>query len=519
MDLTRRDLLRVAGVGAGALLAGPLAACGLSDRGPAVGAAGTGGAPVRGGTVRVAFAGGGATETLNPFDAYSPAELARGLVVFDRLFTVSGGAAMPALATAAEPAPDGRSFTLTLRSGVTWHDGSPLTARDVLYSLRYLALPDRKYPSELLSYLDVAAAAGTGDLALRVPTTRPVGDPATLLAAASLPVVKDGATSFAPQDVVGTGPFRVAAFAAGQEARLTRFDQHWGGAPNADELVVVSVDDPQARVNAVRAGQVDFAADIPYALAKAGAGGTGIEVRDAGRQQRAGYGFVLNTTRPLMADPRVRRALRLAVDRQALVDTVFLGRGAPANDLYGHGAKYFAADIAAPGRDVQRARALLAEAGATGARLMIRSADYEVGYNASTELFVEQLKQVGLDAQAQIVSPAEYFDPQAITTVDALVFSLGPFPLSVIFNRSAAYPSLAFNDPQLRQALATAAATTDDAERGRAWRTAQEVMADRGNWIVWGVGDVLSLARSTVGGVEVRESADYPYLGKVGFTA
>jgi peptide/nickel transport system substrate-binding protein len=200
-----------------------------------------------------------------------------------------------------------------------------------------------------------------------------------------------------------------------------------------------------------------------------------------------------------------------------LVDGVFLGYGVPGNDLFGHGAQYFADDIPVLGRDVGTARALLAEAGADGASLTIRSADYEVGLNSSTELFVEQLRELGLNATAQLVGPTEYFDPNGIAAADALAFPLGPFPLGVIFNRSAAFPSLAFGDPELTEALTTAAATLDESERARAWRTAQEVMADRGNWIVWGRGDVLSLTRKDLAGVEVRESAKYPYLGKVGF--
>jgi peptide/nickel transport system substrate-binding protein len=220
-----------------------------------------------------------------------------------------------------------------------------------------------------------------------------------------------------------------------------------------------------------------------------------------------------------MADARVRLALRLAVDRKALVDSVLLGYGTPGNDLFGHGAQYFAEDIPVLERDVDRARALLAEAGATGAAVVVRSADYETGLNSSTELFVEQLRALGLDATAQLVGPAEYFDLDGVAAADALAFPLGPFPLSVLFNRSAAFPSLALRDPELESALATASATTEETERARAWRTAQEVMADRGNWIVWGRGDALSLARKDLAGITVRESPKYPYLGKVGFTA
>ncbi|MFD0661997.1 ABC transporter substrate-binding protein [Thermocatellispora tengchongensis] len=402
---------------------------------------------------------------------------------------------------------------------MTWHDGSPLRAADVAYTLAALTAPTSGAAAELTAYLDVAKVSVTGERTLRVPTLRPVGDPATLLAGAGLPVIKEGTKSFRPGELAGTGAFRVTAFEAGREARLTRYERHWGGAPPADELVVLSIDDPQARVNAVRDGQADYASDIPYALAKAGAGAAGLEIRSAGERRRTGYGFVLNTTRAPMSDPGVRMALRLAVDRQALVDAVFLGYGGPANDLYGHGAQYFASDVPVLTRDVARARELIKAAGAEGARVTIRSADYETGLNASTELFAEQLRALGLDARPQIVPPAAYFDPDGLAGADAVVLPLGPHPLSVIFTRSAAYPSLAFADPELERQTATAVSTTDPRRREQAWRAAQRVMTERGNWIVWGLGDTLSLTRADVTGIEARDSAKYPYLGKAGFAA
>jgi peptide/nickel transport system substrate-binding protein len=517
MVLTRRELLRLTGVAAGAAAGwSVLGACAGAESAGPVRDAGKG-APRRGGTVRLAFVGGGATESLDPLAGYrSPADVVRSLVVFDPLFTVVDGKVTPSLAVSAEPAVDARSFVLTLREGVIWHDGSPLTAEDVAFSLRQLAAHPQ-FASELRQHLDIPGVAVVGERTLRVPTLRPVGDPAGLLAAASMTLVKNGATSFAPEDVVGTGAYRVAAFAPGRETRLVRNDGYWGGPPNADELVIISIDDAQARANAMRGGQADYASDIPYALARTGAGAETLEIRTAGDRLRTGYGFVLNTTKPLMADERVRLALRLAVNRKALVDSVFLGYGVPGNDLFGFGAQYFANDVPVLGRDVDKARALLAAAGATGSSVVVRSAEYETGLNSSTELFVEQLRELGLNATAQLVGLAEYFEPGGIAAADAVAFPLGPFPLSVIFNRSAANPSLALRDPELESALATASATTDEQERARAWRTAQEVMADRGNWIVWGLGDVLSLARKDFAGIEVRESAKYPYLGKAGF--
>jgi peptide/nickel transport system substrate-binding protein len=511
--LSRRELLRSAGlVAAGSFVA---ACAGRPASGGPVQGAG-GGVPARGGMLRAAFAGAGPSESLNPYAGSAPAEFVRSRVVYDELFRMQDGAPAGRLAVSAEPAADGSSFVLHLRAGVTWQDGSPFGAADVAYTLRYLTSPERAYPSELSVFLDTAGIEVIDEHTLRVPTLTGVGDPPVLFAGANVPVLKDGTTSFDVGQVVGTGPYRLVGFEAGRETRLERFDGHWDGAPHADEMVVLSLDDPQARVNAVRAGQADFANDIPFTLARTGAGAADLEIRSAGDAQRTGYGFVLNTTRAPLGDPRVRRAIRLAVDRQAMVERVFLGYGAAANDLYGHGVRYFADDVPAPAHDVALARRLLEEAGAVGAPIAIRSAEFETGLDASAELMAETLRAVGLDARPELVSPAELWTPDSLAAADLLAFPLGPFPLSVVYARSAAYPSLAFPDPQLEQALATALATTDEAERSTAWRTAQEVMADRGNWVVWGLGDVLSLARAAVTGIAVHDSAKYPYLGKAG---
>ncbi|ODU07280.1 MAG: ABC transporter substrate-binding protein [Pseudonocardia sp. SCN 72-86] len=504
--------------GAGVAAAAPiLSACGgrATTTGQPVVGAGSG-TPKRGGTVRFAFSGAGAAESLDPFGGGSPADYARTWVVYDELFALIGGVATPRLAESVETAPDGRSFVLNLRQGVTWHDGSPFRAADVQYTLNYLSSPDRPYPSELSAFLDIPAVRIRDDRTLEVPTLMPVGDPATLFAGAGMRVIKDGTKTFDVASAVGTGSYRFADFAPGQQARLTRYDQHWDGAPYADELVVLSIDDPSARVNAVRAGQADWASDIPYTVARTGPGGDGLEIRSAGEGNRTGLGFVLNTTVAPFGDARARRAVRLAVDRQAMVDRVLLGYGSIGNDLFGNGAQYFAKDVAPLARDVDTARRLLAEAGATGAPVVVRSADYEAGLNSSTDLFVEQLRELGLDARSQLVSVPEYFAPDAIATVQAIAFPLGPFPLTVIYSRSAAYPSLALPDPELQQAVATAFATPDEATRAKAWADAQAVMTDRGNSVVWGLADTLSLSRTNVAGIQVRDSAKYPYLGKAG---
>lgn len=512
MSLTRRDLLRTAGIAGAGLFLGACAPAAPAS-GPVAGAGAA--AARRGGVLRAVFTGGGAAESLDPYTGGSPIDFVRNDVLYDALFTLDKAEVVPGLALAAEPAADGRSFVLRLRPDVRWHDGTTLTAQDVAYSLRYMNAPERAYPSQLGSYVDVAGVKIRDTMTLEVPTKQALGDPALFLAAFPAKIIKDGATSFTAATAVGTGAYRVTAFEAGREARLARFDGHWGGAAPADELVLLSLTDPQAKVNAVLTGQADYAGDIPFTTAKTGVTGADLEVRTAGAANRTALGFVLNPTLKPFDDPRARKAVRLAIDRQALVDTVLLGYGAVGNDLLCAGAKYFSAKEPLA-RDVDGARRLIREAGAEGAEVTIRSAEYEIGYNASTQLLAEQLKEIGLVVKPQIVGPAEFFTPAAVAAANAVAFSGGAIPLAVMYGRLAGFPGLAFPDDKLTAAFGTAVASTDEVTRAKAWAEVQDVMFDRGNTIVWGQADVLSLARKSVAGITVRDQAKYPYLGKAG---
>ncbi|MFD9735278.1 ABC transporter substrate-binding protein [Umezawaea sp. NPDC059074] len=515
MSINRRDLFRTAGMALGVAGAGAfLSACGTSA--PAAGPVrNTGVTTARpGGVLRAVFTGGGAAENLDPFGSGSPVDFVRSDVVFDSLFTLHAGEVVPALATGVEVGPGATSFTLKLRDGVKWHDGTPFTAQDVVYSFTYMSSADRAYPSELGRYFDFTAVQVRDPLTLVVPARQPIGDPALFLAAFPGKVVKNGA-AFAGTTAIGTGAYQLTAFEAGREARLKRFEDHWGGKAPADELVLLSLTDPQAKVNAVVTDQADYAGDIPFTTAKTGVASADLEVRTAGEANRTAFGWVLNTTRAPFDDPRARKAVRLAVDRQALVDSVLLGYGVPGNDLLCAGAKYFSSRAPIT-RNVDEAKRLVAESGAAKTEVVIRTAEWEIGYNASTQLLVEQLKAIGLNARAEVVGPAEFFEPNAVAAANAVAFSSGGIPLTVMYGRLSAYPPLGLADEKLTAAFGTAVGSADEAARAQAWADVQDVMFDHGNTVVWGQADVLSLARKTVAGVDVRDQPKYPYLGKAG---
>jgi peptide/nickel transport system substrate-binding protein len=512
--LTRRDFVRAALGTAGLAVSVSSAGCSRTDANQIRTGELSSGRPRQGGALNVAIAGGGSAETLNPYSGTSPIEFARNRVVYDLLFGQENGRIVPRLATGLTQASNGKSFTLKIRQGVKWHDGSLFTVQDVLFTLRTALNPALPYPNELLQYLDPASLKVLDDRTLLVPLLRPVGDPAALLAVSQMFVIKNGTQTFEAGKVIGTGPFKVVSFQAGRSAGLQRFDDHWDGAPYLDKLVFLSIDDPNARVNAVLGDQADYATAVPYASAKTLPAGRGVEVRTAGDQDRTGYGCVLNALKPPFDNPDVRRAVRMAVDRKALVDTVFLGYGVPGNDVFGAGATYFARDIQPPGYNVPAARQLLQKAGAAGAHIIIRSAEIEDGDNASATLLAEQLKQIGLQCTSQPVSPTQFSDIKAMGNANAVVLSMGSYPLQAIYTQLSQIPPLAFRDPQYSGAISTALAAPDQATRAAAWRSVQEIQASRGNLLVWGFGDTLSVSRLSVRGVASWGTAKYPYFGK-----
>ncbi|WP_198156564.1 ABC transporter substrate-binding protein [Hoyosella altamirensis] len=512
--MNRRDALKLAGLTLGAAsTTALLSACGAATstgNGRATNAAADGSRA----TFRAVFTGAGAGETLDPYATAAPADFVRNDVVYENLFVLGEGDVLPALARDAAISPDARSFILNLRDDVRWHDGSPFTAADVKYSFEFMSSPERLYPSELQAYLDMTGIEIRGEHSVWVPTLQPLGDPATMLAAFPAKMVKAGTSAFTLESAIGTGPFRITDFAAGRETVLTRFDEYWGGAAPSDEIRILSVTDAQAKVNSLISGQADYTSDIPYTAARAGISASDVELGAAGSLHRTSMGFVLNTTRPPFDDPRVRRAARLALDRQSLVDTVFLGYGVPGNDLVCAGAPYFS-DRDPLARNVDEARRLVRAAGAENATVTIRTAEWENGFNASSELACEQWREIGLSARPQEVGLAEFYESDGLAAANGVAFSAPPAPLAVLYGRlNAHHPAMAFADAAYREALGAAMAATEDAERRRHWNTVQDRMFEDGNTVIWGLGDTLSLARSTVKGLETRGHAKYPYLGR-----
>jgi peptide/nickel transport system substrate-binding protein len=323
-------------------------------------------APTQGGSAVVG--GLGRPDTLNPLLAESEAGRALVPLLFDSLLTYdpASGQLAPRLATTWAVASDSRTITFTLRSDAIWHDGQPVVAGDVVFSIELARDPalDSLYGPRLSHVTGVRAPDNT---TVVVSLDRP--DCPSLATLGELPISPEhlsaqlagGAESARQLKPVGSGPFVFDAQTAQGEVRLARNERYWGGAPALDAWSYRPFESAADVQHALEAGQIDAAWLPPARLPDLVALGAAFAVHRYPAPEFVLVAF--NNDRPPLDDPQVRLALSLAVDREQLLKQTLDGAG----ELIGGSlpAGHWAADPALrpPAYDPARARELLAAAG------------------------------------------------------------------------------------------------------------------------------------------------------------
>ncbi|MEH1015774.1 ABC transporter substrate-binding protein [Micromonospora sp. CPCC 206060] len=483
---SRRGLLPLA-IATALLLAG----CG-ADTGTG-GSAGESGTPMDGGALRYVVPGSPATASNDPHGGLgNESDLMRFALTYDVL-TVPGadGAPQPRLARSWEPNQTLDRWTFRLRDDATFTDGRPVRARDVLYSLTRIATKAAENYGRLADF-DMAAATAPDDHTVVLATRSPMAEAPRALESISF-VVPDGSSDFSTP-VPGSGPFQVTQTDA-QTAVLTRNDGWWGERPHLDRIEIRAVADPQARAAAVTSGQADVAGSVsPAAVKTAEAGGQVQVVRRKGVTE---YPVIMRLDTAPFDDPRVREAFRLAADRQALVDTVFLGYGQIANDLPTPYDPSYPKELPQRSRDLNRARDLLKQAGhADGLTLTLHTTTSYPGMDTAATLYAKQLADIGVRVEVK-VEPADTYWVNIYAKEDFYVGYYGgiSFPDLVRVGLLAAAPTneTAWRSAPFDAEFSAAMGVLDPAERNaRLARIQQDLWRD-GGYVVWGVGDGLDL--------------------------
>jgi peptide/nickel transport system substrate-binding protein len=322
-------------------------------------------------------------DSLNPGVAYLSEAFDIINLVYDTLITTDlRNQAQPQLAKEWSVSADGKVWTFKLHDGVKWHDGQPLTAEDVAYTFNLI----KGFEAFALikTYTTLLAKAEAPDATTAVLTfEQPVANTDERFSSVyvlpkhiweKLPDEK-AATEFENLDMIGSGPFKLAEFKSGEFTRLTANKEHYLTPPKIDEVIFKVYNNDDAMVQALKSGEVDLISP-PSTVVRSLQSESNIKV-EIGKALDL-TDIIFNTTdpkncppdvgkctgHPALRDVKVRQALSYATDKQALIDTVLLGLGAPGLTLVmpGHGDG-FAKDVADYPFDTEKAKQTLEDAG------------------------------------------------------------------------------------------------------------------------------------------------------------
>jgi peptide/nickel transport system substrate-binding protein len=299
-----------------------------------------------------------------------------GRIVFaglcDKLFDLDENLGIvPQLATGYEWAKDRKSLLIKIRPGVTFHDGEPLDAAAVKFSLeRHKTMPGSNRRTELTQVTSVDVVDPS---TVRLNLSAPFAPLLAVLTDRSGMMVSPKAAQAAGANFganpVCAGPFRFVERVAQDRMVLERYPGYWNkGEIHFDRIVYLPIVDSTVRLANLRAGQLDFierlaASDVPglkadsrFKISKI------VEIGYQGITINIGKSELAQKN-PLGKDPRVREALELALDRAGIAQVVMEGEAQPGNQWVAPNNAFYAKNVPLPKRDVERAKRLLAEAG------------------------------------------------------------------------------------------------------------------------------------------------------------
>lgn len=380
-------------------------------------------------TVRIAL--NGYENNITPFTAtFGAAPNTHDLLmlVYDSLFWSQVKAdPEPWLAEKAEPNADFTTWTVTLREGIAWHDGQPLTAEDVKFSFEYYSkqrAASGRYAHHVFDVPPFQAAEVVDPRTVRLTFAQPA--PAfPIMPGADLPIIPKHVWQnvtdprLASQALpIGSGPYKLVQIVPDQLYRFEANDKYFKGRPTVDVIEMPIVKDPAAAFAALQTGEVAHVTrNLPPELANRFSSDEAIRIAKGTKFESNQLYF--NARKAPLDDPRLRHAISLAVDSQALVDTILLGHGRAGLPTFIHPDSPWALPGAKPEHDPAAAAALLDQAGYPQGPDGIRVApngmplqfsvlvsSFEPQDIRAAQLIGQQLAPLGVRLQPEALDPA-----------------------------------------------------------------------------------------------------------------
>lgn len=486
---------------------------------PAIGAAQD--EPKMGGTLKISHST--RIATLNVLSLSGPAEYPVIDMAYSGLTRIGPDSQpMPDLAERWEGSADATEFTFYLREGVTFHDGTPATASDVIAT--YEAILDPDIPASAASVLNmIDSIEAVDDLTVKFNLKSPFADFPTSTAHANARIMSEEALAgdLTKLDTVvnGTGPFKMESYDSARITRLVRNDDYFiEGKPHLDAVEMHLFPDLAAETTNFLSGDIDVMLLVQQADYERIANTPGI---NAVRVPSGRYvNVVMRFDQEPFDDLRVREALAYAIDRQLLVDLVLEGLGRPGHDnILSPEFKY---RIESPEKtyDPEKAKALLAEAGYPDGISIDLIASNRPAIRAQVAIAMKQMAlPAGFDINVETM-PHDTYLANFWRKGNFYMAYWGMQPtedatFNLLLTSNASYEDTGWMNEEFDALVEAGRSTTVESERAEAYAKAQELMLAELPYLIPFYEDVLTASKENIRGYTINPINRYFYLENV----
>jgi len=397
---------------------------------------------------------------------------------------------VPVLAESWEASDGARTWTFHLRRGVKFHDGRDFTAKDVVYTYRRLIDPQTgSAAASDLTFLEPDGIEAVDDYTVRFTAKQPIVEMPILLSTKFALIIPDGTTSEALNThPVGTGPFALDRFVPNQAKRVFQRNQaYWqAGLPKAQCIEITPATEPMTRMAALLSGQIDLDLGVDPTSVPTLQASPGVTLKGS---SAGGYALslVMWVDTPPFDNVKVRQALKLVVDREAMVQSALLGFGEFGNDNPVPPTRNDAFRADPIPRDVEKAKQLLAEAGyEDGLEVDLFTAKHFPGIDQMGQAYAQMAAEAGIKVNVINTPVDSYWDDVWLKRAFSTTY-LGPRPtpsaLSLTLRSTSDWNETHWFRPDYDALLDEASATVDPDARRKLYQQAQQMLAEEGGMI------------------------------------
>jgi len=400
------------------------------------------------------------------------------LVIFD-----DDGQPQPWLAESWDM-PDDKTYVFTLREGVTFHNGQPMTADDVVFTFERMMDPDGGSPWTS-QFSPVASVEATDERTVTFTLTETYGPFLAPMSASYAAIVPADESIDLQTTMVGTGAFKLQEFKKDTETLFEGFADYWQeGQPKLANLSYKILPDETSRVAAIRTGEIDLTSLVDPISIDSVRNSEGVEVID---QDTTDYYLLgLNCKVAPFDDPKVRQALSMAIDRQAIVDSVFFGQGQVSGPLVptlGDWANTLE-DLPNYSLDLDGAKALLEEAGQSDLSFKITVGANRTEFVNIALVIQDQLKEIGVTAELDQVEWGTFIDKWVARDFQSFVSSNGSGndpdrALYAALYTDGSTNAFQFSDPEVDRLLDQGRTQAEHDERKATYQEVEKLIAEQ----------------------------------------